>query len=71
MKAALVIDEASLLRLEVFAELHTLTQFEQIVSPHRAGRPEQPGGQYALLQLSPLGLTGWWPRPTFRGATRK
>jgi len=27
-KAVLIIDEASLLRLEVFAELHTLTQFE-------------------------------------------
>jgi len=33
MKAALVIDEASLLRLEVFAELHTLTQFEQDSRP--------------------------------------
>jgi general secretion pathway protein A len=29
MKAVLVIDEASLLRLEVFAELHTLCQFEK------------------------------------------
>jgi hypothetical protein len=27
-KIALVIDEASLLRLEVFMELHTLTQFQ-------------------------------------------
>jgi len=33
----LIIDEASLLRLDVFAELHTLTQFE-------AGRPAG-GGQ--------------------------
>jgi general secretion pathway protein A len=33
MKALLVIDEASLLRLEVFAELHTLTQFEQDSKP--------------------------------------
>ena len=33
MKAALVIDEASLLRLEVFAELHTLTQFGQDSKP--------------------------------------
>ena len=33
MKASLVIDEASLLRLEVFAELHTLTQFEQDSKP--------------------------------------
>lgn len=33
MKAALVIDEASLLRLEVFAELHTLCQFEQDSRP--------------------------------------
>lgn len=34
MKVALVIDEASLLRLEVFAELHTLTQFEQDSRPY-------------------------------------
>lgn len=34
MKLALVIDEASLLRLEVFAELHTLTQFEQDSKPY-------------------------------------
>jgi general secretion pathway protein A len=33
MKVALVIDEASLLRLEVFAELHTLAQFEQDSKP--------------------------------------
>lgn len=33
MKVAVVIDEASLLRLEVFAELHTLTQFEQDSKP--------------------------------------
>lgn len=33
VKAALVIDEASLLRLEVFADLHTLTQFEQDSKP--------------------------------------
>lgn len=33
MKVALVIDEASLLRLEVFAELHTLTQFEHDSKP--------------------------------------
>jgi len=33
MKLALMIDEASLLRLEVFAELHTLTQFEQDSKP--------------------------------------
>jgi type II secretory pathway predicted ATPase ExeA len=32
-KVVLVIDEASLLRLEVFAELHTLTQFEQDSKP--------------------------------------
>lgn len=34
MKVALVIDEASLLRLEVFAELHTLAQFEQDSKPY-------------------------------------
>ena len=33
MKVVLVVDEASLLRLEVFAELHTLTQFEQDSKP--------------------------------------
>ncbi len=33
MKAVLVIDEASLLRLDVFAELHTLTQFESDSKP--------------------------------------
>ncbi len=34
MKAVLVIDEASLLRLDVFAELHTLTQFENDSKPY-------------------------------------
>jgi type II secretory pathway predicted ATPase ExeA len=33
LKVILVIDEASLLRLEVFAELHTLTQFEKDSKP--------------------------------------
>jgi type II secretory pathway predicted ATPase ExeA len=33
MKIALVIDEASLMRLEVFAELHTIMQFEQDSKP--------------------------------------
>ena len=33
MKVILVIDEASLLRLDVFAELHTLTQFENDSKP--------------------------------------
>lgn len=33
LKMLLVIDEASLLRLEMFAELHTLTQFEQDSKP--------------------------------------
>ena len=33
-KTVLVIDEASLLRLEVFAELHTLTQFEKDSKPY-------------------------------------
>jgi len=33
LKIILVIDEASLLRLEVFAELHTLTQFEKDSKP--------------------------------------
>lgn len=34
MKVVLVIDEASLMRLGVFAELHTLTQFEKDSKPH-------------------------------------
>ena len=33
LKAVLIVDEASLMRLEVFAELHTLTQFEQDSKP--------------------------------------
>ncbi len=33
MKTVLIIDEASLLRLEVFAELHTLLQFQQDSKP--------------------------------------
>jgi len=33
MKMILIIDEASLLRLEVFAELHTLTQFDNDSKP--------------------------------------
>jgi len=32
-KVVLVVDEASLIRLEVFAELHTLCQFEQDAKP--------------------------------------
>lgn len=34
LKTLLVIDEASLLRLDVFAELHTLTQFEKDSKPY-------------------------------------
>jgi type II secretory pathway predicted ATPase ExeA len=34
MKVVLVIDEASLLRLNVFAELHTLSQFEKDSKPY-------------------------------------
>lgn len=33
LNVVLIIDEASLLRLEVFAELHTITQFEQDSKP--------------------------------------
>jgi len=36
MRVVLVIDEASLLRLNVFAELHTLTQFEKDSKPYLA-----------------------------------
>jgi general secretion pathway protein A len=34
IKPVLIVDEASLIRLEVFAELHTLTQFEQDSKPY-------------------------------------
>ena len=34
MKVVLIVDEASLLRLEVFAELHTLLQFEKDSKPY-------------------------------------
>ena len=34
INAVLVVDEASLLRLEVFAELHTLCQFEMDSKPY-------------------------------------
>jgi len=34
MKLLLIIDEASLLRMEVFAELHTLLQFEKDAKPY-------------------------------------
>jgi type II secretory pathway predicted ATPase ExeA len=34
MKAALIIDEASLLRLDVFQELHTITQFQGDSKPY-------------------------------------
>jgi general secretion pathway protein A len=34
MKVALIIDEASLLRLEVFSELHTLCQFDKDSKPY-------------------------------------
>ncbi len=33
LKAVLIVDEASLLRLEVFAEMHTIAQFEQDSKP--------------------------------------
>jgi len=34
MKVALIIDEAALIRVDVFAELHTLTQFHQDSKPY-------------------------------------
>ena len=33
LKVVLIVDEASLMRLEVFAEMHTITQFEQDSKP--------------------------------------
>ena len=41
----LIIDEASLMRLEVFSELHTIAQFDKdskVLVTHHPGRPEQP-----------------------------
>ncbi|MCJ7833681.1 MAG: AAA family ATPase [Deltaproteobacteria bacterium] len=46
IKPVLIIDEASLLRLEVFAELHTLTQFDQDSKPYL---PIILAGQSALV----------------------
>ncbi|MBF0497436.1 MAG: AAA family ATPase [Deltaproteobacteria bacterium] len=46
MKVVLLIDEASLLRLEVFAELHTLCQFEQ---DSKAWLPLVLAGQGSLI----------------------
>ena len=34
MKALLIVDEASLMRLDVFAELHTICQFQQDSKPY-------------------------------------
>ena len=34
MKVVLIVDEASLMRLEVFAELHTICQFEKDSKPY-------------------------------------
>ena len=48
MKTVLVIDEASLLRLEVFAELYTLTQFEHDSKPYL---PIVLAGQANLVDL--------------------
>lgn len=48
MKTVLVVDEASLLRLEVFSELHTLTQFEHDSKPYL---PLVLAGQANLVEL--------------------
>lgn len=48
IQPVLIIDEASLLRLEVFAELHTLCQFEADSKPHL---PMILAGQNNLLDL--------------------
>ena len=46
MKAVLIVDEASLLRLDVFAEIHTLCQFQQ---DSRAWLPVILAGQSNLI----------------------
>ena len=56
----LIIDEASLLRLDVFAELHTLTQFEGDSKPWLPRHPcrtEQSRRQPPLSHRHPSGLT--------------
>jgi type II secretory pathway predicted ATPase ExeA len=51
IKVVLLVDEASLLRLEVFAELHTIC-----LPAHHLGRPKQPHRQPVLPFLSTAGF---------------
>jgi hypothetical protein len=51
MKVVLIVDEASLMLLEVFAELHTICQFEKDSKPmavYHPGRTKQPHRQTDL-----------------------
>ena len=69
----LIIDEASLLRLDVFAELHTLTQFEgdsEAVPADDPRRPEQPGGKSAVPHRRPPGLKNRCPQSPPGGQSR-
>ncbi len=55
MKIVLIVDEASLMRLEVFAELHTITQFEQDSKPWLPiilGRKDQPDRQAHVSDIT-------------------
>jgi hypothetical protein len=74
IKPVLTIDEASLLRLEVLAELHTLCQFEKDSKhflPVDPGRTIQPGGQIDLPQFRTAWLHGWSPEATLKDSTWK
>jgi type II secretory pathway predicted ATPase ExeA len=60
LKVVWVIDEASLLRLEVFAELHTLTQLEKDSKPYLSSKPTMPSADFCQSIPAPYdaGSTG-------------
>ena len=62
----LVVDEAHLLRFEVFAQLHTLTQFafdSQTLMPLVLAGQHQPARPPVVSYLAPARLTGGGPQP--------
>jgi len=73
LKVVLIVDEASLLRLEVFTKLHTLTQFEQDSKPYL---PIILAGQVNLVDslryrnCLPL-ANGLWPEAILKGVIWK
>ena len=59
-RPVLIIDEASLIRLDVFSELHTLVQFEgdsKAVLPYSSCRTEQSHGQSYVPAVKAAGVT--------------